>query len=110
MAAFPETEPRKNIIENPEEASPLNIERREVATPIPTHFKAQVHDEGGNPLITTPQTQAVTITIPAGSEEELKLETKGDIEETKTWSSAFWWRAILKAWHFGKDVIFKGGN
>lgn len=109
MGIFPEKEPKTNVIERLDEASPLlNIERKEVVSPVPTNFKAQVHDDNGKPLITTPQTQTVTITIPAVNEEELKADAKGKIEETWTWSAVYWLRRILKAIFSGKKYVFEG--
>ena len=106
MASFPEIEPHKNVIERPDEASPLNIEHREVATPVTSQFKAQVSDDQGQPLIQTPQTKRITIAIPVLNEEELKAGSKGNTESPKVWSMAFWYRAFLMAVHFGKGVLF----
>lgn len=109
MGLLPEKE-KPNIIERPDEASPLRIERKEVATPVPTHFKAQVHDDSGKPVITTPQTKSVTITIPAANKEELEKEAKSGIEESSSWSALYWLRMILKSIHKGIEFIFSGGD
>ena len=45
MPVFPERE--KNVIETPEEASALTIERKEVVTPVPIHFQKQVKSDSG---------------------------------------------------------------
>jgi hypothetical protein len=60
-------------------------------------------------LIQTPQTQTVTITIPAAPE---KLEdwSKGSPAEAKTWSGFFWLRIIKKAIQFGWRIIVGGGK
>ncbi|SRR3989344_50431 len=109
MGIFPEKEPKLNVVEeHDQEASALSIEHKEVLTPIPTNFKAQVYDDNGKPLISTPQSQTVVITIPAVNEEELKADAKGNIEETWTWSAVYWIRRILKALHFSKKYVFKG--
>ena len=106
MGLFPEKEPKTNVIERPDEASPLEIERKEVATPTPTHFKAQVTNDQGQPLIQTPQTQKVTVTIPASSEEALNTSQKGKKDEATTWNASFWIRFIQKALHLGKKILF----
>lgn len=108
MGLFPEKEPKKNVIERPDEASPLNIERKEVATPIPTQFKAQVKDDNGQPVIQTPQEKVVTVVIPDVSKENLEVKVKeGNKEESLTWRAAFWLRQLVKAIFFGKKVEFK---
>ena len=104
MPIFPEREKEPQVEERPEEVSPLTIERKEVATPIPVQFKKQVTDDKGRPLIQTPATQTVTITLPA---EESRLTTlaKGSISDSITWFAAFWLRMIKKALHFGWKLI-----
>lgn len=106
MGLLPEREPRKNQYENPEEASPLTIERKEVVTPVPTQFKAQVTDDNGNPIITTPQTEKADIIIPDISLETLDLKVKGDKEDASVWSAAYWIRIFKKAVYFGWKVLF----
>ena len=70
-------EPRKDQYENIDEASPLNIERKEVVAPVPTQFKAQVTDSEGNKLITTPDEKKVDIIIPEINKETLEVKIKG---------------------------------
>ncbi|MEK7168437.1 MAG: hypothetical protein AAB778_00320 [Patescibacteria group bacterium] len=106
MGLLPEREPRKNQYENPEEASPLTIERKEVVTPILSQFKAQVTDDNGNPIISTPQTQKADIVIPEVSKEVLEQRAKGDTEESSVWSAAYWIRIFKKAIYFGWKVVF----
>lgn len=106
MGLLPEREPRKNQYENPEEASPLTIERKEVVTPIPSQFKAQVTDDQGNPIISTPQTQKANIVIPEVSKEVLEVRSKGNTEEASVWSAAYWIRIFKKAVYFGWKVLF----
>jgi len=110
MGLFPEKEPVKNVIERPDEASPLSIERKEVATPVPTQFKAQVTDDNGKQVLTTPQSQKIDISIPAGSKEELEEKAKTDTEKTPAWNASFLLRIIKKAIFFGKNILFKGKN
>ena len=110
MAAFPEHEPKQSVVEHSDlDVSELKIENKNVITPVPTQFKAQVHDPSGKPLISTPQTQTVTITVPVVSIDDAKQEAKkGDVENSSTWSLAFWVRTVLKAWHKGYEVMFRG--
>ncbi len=106
MGLLPEREPRKNPYENPSEASPLTIERKEVVTPVPTQFKAQVTDDKGNPIISTPETEKADIVIPEINKETLETTIKGDKEESAVWSAAYWLRMFKKAIFFGWKVLF----
>jgi len=107
MGLLPEREPKKNPYENPTEASPLNIERKEVVSPVPVNFKAQVTDDKGNSIITTPQTTKVDIVIPDLNKESLELKIKsGDIDESSVWSAGYWLRLFKKAMFFGWKVLF----
>lgn len=106
MGLLPEREPRKNPYENPDEASALNIERKEVVTPVPTQFKAQVTDDKGNPIIKTPQTTKADIVIPEVNKETLEVKIKGDTEESSVWSASYWLRIFKKAIYFGWKVVF----
>lgn len=106
MGLLPEREPRKNPYENPDEASALNIERKEVVTPVPTQFKAQVTDDKGNPIIKTPQTTKADIVIPEINKETLEVKIKGDTEESSVWSAGYWLRIFKKALYFGWKVVF----
>lgn len=107
MGLLPERESNKNQYENPEEASALSIERKEVATPVPVHFKAQVTDDKGNKLISTPETTKADIVIPEIDKETLELKVKnGKIEESSVWSAAYWLRLLKKSIYFGWKVLF----
>jgi hypothetical protein len=107
MALYPEREPQvRPVEERPEEMQPLTIERKEVATPVPTSFKQQVTGKSGQNLITTPQNQTIAITLPV-QEEKLKEVAKGSIDDSSTWFAAFWLRLIKKAVHFGWQIISK---
>lgn len=108
MGLFPEKETKASAVkEVAEEPTALNIERKEVIAPIPTQFKAQVNDDNGKPIITTPQNQKIQITIPAINKEELEKDSKTTTERTTSWNASFLLRIILKAIHFGKRVMFK---
>ena len=107
MGILPEREPIKNPYENPSEASPLNIERKEVVTPVASQFKAQVTDDKGNPIISTPQTTKADIVIPELNKETLEVEVKGDMENSSVWSASYWLRLFKKAIFFGWKVLFE---
>ncbi len=107
MGLLPEREPKKNPYENPSEASPLTIERKEVVTPVPTQFRAQVTDDKGNPIISTPQTKKADIIIPEVNKETLETKIKnGNTEESSVWSASYWLRILKKAIFFGWKVVF----
>lgn len=106
MGILPEREPVNNKYENPEEASALNIERKEVVTPVATHFKAQVTDDNGNNLIKTPEDDRVDIVIPEVSKESLENKTKGDKSDSSVWSAGYWLRIFKKALYYGWKVVF----
>ncbi len=106
MPIFPERE--KNVIETPEEASALTIERKEVVTPIPVSFSKQVKTDSGKPLMEIPgQGGKIKITIPK-SQVELETLSKGSVSDSITWFAAFWIRMIKKALHFGWELL--GGH
>lgn len=76
-------------------------------TSVPTQVTAQVVDDTtGKPLIQTPATQVVTITIPA-SQQQLDDWSKGSPSESLTWYAFFWLRLIKKAIHFGWRIVTK---
>lgn len=68
-----------------------------------SQFKNQVTDDQGQPLITTPQTEKVTIELPK-TEEVFLEESKGDIGDSRTWLARFWLRVIQKAKYFGWQI------
>ena len=105
MPIFPERE--KNVIETPEEASALTIERKEVVTPIPVIFQKQVKTDFGNLLIEVPgQGGKIKITIPR-QPVELEQLSKGSISDSITWFAAFWIRMIKKAIYYGYNIFVK---
>lgn len=107
MPLFPEREPKtKPIKEIPEEISPLTIERKEVVQPRSTQFTQQVVSDDGQNLISTPQTQTITIQLPA-DQPQLKQAAKGSINDSLTWFASFWLRIFKKAIHFGWKVTRK---
>lgn len=107
MGLLPEREPIKNKYENPTEASPLNIERKEVVTPIPTQFKAKVTDDQGQDLTQSTDDTRYKIIIPQKGKDQMEKDIKdGDKEDSRIWSIAYWLRIFKKAVFFGWKVIF----
>ena len=106
MGILPEIEPKKSPYENPSDSSALTIERKEVVTPVPSQFKAQVTDDQGNPLISTPHTTKADIIIPEINKETLEVKIKGDTENASVWSAGYWLRLFKKAIYFGWKVLF----
>jgi len=105
MPIWPERE-KTPVVETPEEASSLTIERKEVATPVPIQFKGQVKTDKGQPLIQTAGTQTISVTLPK-SQLELTQLARGSISDSITWFAAFWLRMIKKAIHFGWQLFHK---
>ncbi|KKP46099.1 MAG: hypothetical protein UR39_C0015G0004 [Candidatus Woesebacteria bacterium GW2011_GWA1_33_30] len=107
MGLLPEREPAKNKYENIDEASTLNIERKEVITPVPTQFKAKVTDDKGNKLVESVDDKRFIIKIPQFSREQMEKDIKdGDKEDSKIWSIAYWLRLFKKALFFGWKAVF----
>lgn len=106
----PQGQPQEGVIkEIPETPEiPVNLQEQGV-TPTPTQITAQVADDAGKPLIQTPATQVVTITIPT-SQQQLADWSKGSPSSSLTWFATFWLRMVKKALHFGWRIITKGGQ
>ncbi|HLD92057.1 MAG TPA: hypothetical protein VI795_01535 [Patescibacteria group bacterium] len=107
MGLLPEREPAKNKYENPEDISALNIERKEVITPVPTQFKAKVTDDKGQKLVESVDDKRFKIEIPQVGREQMEEGIKkGNKEDAKTWSIAYWLRIFKKAIYYGWKVVF----
>ena len=107
MGILPEREPVKNKYENIDEASPLNIERTEVITPVPTHFKVNIADDNGQNLTQSTDDTKYKIVIPQKSKDQMEKDIKdGNKEDSKIWSIAYWLRIFKKAIFFGWKVVF----
>lgn len=106
MSLFPEKEakPIKGLEIRTEDISPLEIEKKEVVQPIPTQFKGQVLNDQGQPMIQTPQSQVVTITLPKAPA-VLETEAKGEVDDSSTWNATWWLRLIKKAYLFGWKIV-----
>lgn len=96
----------KEVPDTPE--VPVELKEHGVIA-TPTQITAQVSDNAGAPLMQTPATQVVTITIPA-NQQQLADWSKGAPEDSLTWFAMFWLRMIRKAIHYGWKVITKGGQ
>src|SRR3990167_5145848 len=97
----------KEIPETPETTPSL---QEAGVTPVPTQITAQVTDDKtGKPLMQSPSTQTITITIPA-SPTQLTDWSKGSPSDSLTWLAPFWLRIIKKAFHFGWRVLAQGGG
>jgi len=106
MPLFPEREKKPGVEFRPEEATPLEIERKEVATPVPSQFIKQVKSDDGQVLTQSQPSEAVTITLPA-DQTVLAESVKGSVDDSVTWFAAFWLRMIKKAIHFGWRILGK---
>jgi len=105
MAISTEREPvPKGLEERGGDVSALTIEQKEVVTPIPSQFKAQVMDDSGNPLIQTPPASVITVSVPT-EDSQLLAWSKGSTDESLTWFGVFWQRVIKRALHFGWRVV-----
>ncbi len=104
MPLFPEREREPDLEFRPEEAAPLEIERKEVVSPVPSQFTRQVKSDNGQVLTQSSQTAAVTITLPS---DKVRLTTlaKGSVFDSATWWASFWLRMTKKALHFGWQII-----
>lgn len=85
---------------------PPELEKGGHVTQVSSQFKAQVADDMGRNLIQTPQTQSVTIQIPA-TQSQLEDWSKGNPENALTWFAVFWIRLIKKGLYFGWRMIKK---
>jgi len=109
MPLFSERERKPDLEFRSEEASPLEIERKEVVTPVPTQFTKKVKSDSGQPLIQSSATSQITITLPA-HQTQLELLAKGSVSDSITWFAAFWLRMIKKALHFGWQILSGAKN
>lgn len=84
---------------------PETIQQIQGAKVVQKHFKSQVSDDTGQPLIQTPPVQVVTTVQPPSDTATLTKQAKGPITSGATWIAAFWLRIIKKALHFGWKLI-----
>lgn len=104
----PETGPsQKDVKERPEQMEiPPEVERATGAKTSQIQFTKQVTDDSGKPMIQTPSTQQVKITIPA-NQTQLDDWSQGSADDSLTWFAVYWLRLIKKAFHFGWRVFMK---
>jgi outer membrane biosynthesis protein TonB len=95
----------QEIPETPEVPEPLQGE----VQAVPTQITAQVQDDQGKPMMTSPATAQVTVTIPKTQQQLIDL-SKGNPTNSITWFAAFWIRLIKKAIHFGWQILQGGGE
>jgi hypothetical protein len=113
MSLSPETKRGDlSIQERPEEFSsevPVEVENKSVPlmSAVPTKAKP-LYDDNGQPLVGTPETEEITITIPK-PKEQLINSAKGAIDDSRTWDAKYWLRQIAKAIVWGWNWVV-GGN
>lgn len=106
----PQAQLVEQVVKEIPEAPEVTGEIAKLAKPTPTQFTAKITDpKTGKPLVTSPATQSVTISIPASSTQLLNW-AKGSPKESLTWFANFWLRLIKKALHFGWRVVMGGGQ
>lgn len=109
MALFPERlfGRRKEAITYTPETPKIteNLTQETGVEKIETAFTANIKDDKGQPMVQTPQTQTIAIQVPA-NQTQLTQTAKGSVSEAITWWALYWIRAIQKAIHFGKKIIF----
>ena len=109
MSATPETiRPEvPDVVETQEQfVVPEVLQQSTGVKVVQKNFTAQVKDDSGKPVITTPPTQVVSVTPPYDPA-TLTTKSKGKITEAVTWLAVFWLRIIKKATHFGWNVVGK---
>lgn len=112
MPKSPEQEPIQDvsdIVQERQEELPPEVEKIEtgVQRTQVQPSAAPPTDDSGAPLVQSPATKSVTITIPA-DEEQLDDWAKGSPEDALTWFANFWKRIIKKALHFGWKIVRRG--
>ncbi len=100
------------IQERPVEFSseiPVEVENKSYpqVTAVPVTAKP-LYDENGQPLVETPETKEITITIPKPKEQLVNI-SKGSVDDSPTWNAKYWLRQITKAITWGWKLIV-GGN
>lgn len=74
----------------------------------PSQITAQVTDDTtGKPMMQSPATQKITVTLPA-STQQLTVWSQGSPSEALTWLAGFWLRLVKKAIYFGWNVVGGG--
>lgn len=101
--------PEQIIQERPQTMEiPWEVERATGVQSVQTQITAKVTDDTGKPMMQSPATQTITVTLPA-STEQLGVWAKGSPNEALTWLAGFWLRLVKKAIHFGWNIVTGGG-
>jgi hypothetical protein len=101
-------QPEQAVQERPQTMEiPPEVERATGVKPVQTQITAKVTDDAGKPMMQSPATQTITITLPA-STEQLDIWAKGSPNEALTWLAGFWLRLVKKAMYFGWNVVTGG--
>ena len=74
---------------------------------VEREFKTPVTNDRGQPLVTSPATQKISIQLPA-TQGQLLAWAKGPVSDSLTWFAAFWLRMLKKAVYFGWNLITGG--
>lgn len=109
MVATPETlnpEPPQVVERQEEFIVPETLQNSGVKV-VQKNFKAQVKNNQGQSVISTPPAQVISITPPS-DDATLLAWSKGDTASGLTWLAAFWIRIIKKAVLFGWQVVGRG--
>jgi hypothetical protein len=107
-AEKPQVQPQESVVKEIPETPEIPSHLEDQVTTHPTQITVQVSDQG-KPLMQTPATQVVTITIPT-TQQQLADWSKGSPSDSLTWFALFWLRMVKKALRFGWRVITKGGQ
>lgn len=91
------------------EEFPEEVERKDGVKVVRSQITAKVTDDSGKPLITSPVTKTVSITIPA-DDQKLTSLSRGSTNDAITWFAMFWLRMIKKAIHFGWKILKKDSS
>jgi hypothetical protein len=111
MAATPEiSRPEAPQIQERQEEFivPENLQSSGVKV-VQKNFRSQITNNNGQPVVTTPPTQVVSVT-PPGDDATLLAQSKGDVSSSLTWLASFWLRVIKKAMHFGWQIVSGSSN
>ena len=83
---------------------PKEVEAKEGVKATKTLFTAKIKADDGTHLVSSPATKKVSIQLPT-DEETLDVMSKGDTEDSSTWSGVYWLRMLKKAVHQGWSVV-----
>ena len=83
---------------------PEEVEAKEGVKATKTLFTAKIKADDGTHLVSSPATKKVSIQLPT-DEETLETMSKGDAENSSTWSGVFWLRMLKKAVYQGWNVV-----